>query len=61
MMFRFKSCQRCAGDLVLESDHYGTEWRCLQCSRRYEIAQQRSAPLPRINAQLALFAASGSD
>ena len=31
MWCRFKSCRKCAGDLVLEGD----EWRCWQCGQYY--------------------------
>ncbi len=31
MLCRFKSCEKCEGDLVLDYD----EWRCFQCGRIY--------------------------
>lgn len=54
-MFRLKGCQKCAGDLALDQDIYGEEWRCLQCGRRFVVASQPTAPRQRIGAQLALF------
>lgn len=31
MWFRFRSCRKCYGDLVLD----GEDWRCWQCGRYY--------------------------
>ncbi len=37
MLFWFKACPRCKGDLFLEKDEYGPEWTCLQCGYRRDI------------------------
>ena len=35
VMFRFKACQRCQGDLHVEQNELdGTEARCIQCGYR---------------------------
>ena len=31
MAWKFKSCKKCRGDLILED----AEWRCVQCGRYY--------------------------
>ncbi len=31
MLWRFKSCGKCGGDLIMEAD----EWRCIHCGRYY--------------------------
>jgi hypothetical protein len=31
MLWKFKSCGKCGGDLILETD----EWRCVHCGRYY--------------------------
>tara|TARA_B100000315_G_scaffold249044_2_gene279697 strand:- start:889 stop:1098 length:210 start_codon:yes stop_codon:yes gene_type:complete len=31
MLWSFKSCGKCGGDLVMEGD----EWRCIHCGRYY--------------------------
>jgi hypothetical protein len=31
MPWKFKSCGKCGGDLIMESD----EWRCVHCGRYY--------------------------
>jgi hypothetical protein len=31
MLWRFKSCGKCGGDLIAEDD----EWRCVHCGRYY--------------------------
>ena len=31
MAWKFKSCKKCRGDLMLED----AEWRCVQCGRYY--------------------------
>ena len=35
-LIRPKGCERCGGDLFLESDHYGVFWQCLACATIYE-------------------------
>ena len=35
MWFRFRSCRKCCGDLVLD----GEDWRCWQCGRYYYPTQ----------------------
>jgi len=32
MLWRFKSCTRCSGDLVMEEK----DWKCIQCGRYYD-------------------------
>jgi len=45
-MMWLKSCPRCRGDLVLDSDYYGNYVSCIQCgaaldNSRQTILQQR--------------------
>lgn len=32
MRYRLKECPRCHGDLAQHQEHWGEEFRCLQCS-----------------------------
>lgn len=41
MMWR-KSCPRCRGDLVLDSDYYGQYVSCIQCGNILNDRQHRS-------------------
>ena len=45
-MLRFKSCPRCKGDMISDSDRYGLYEQCLQCGylRDFEIALPRLEP-----------------
>ena len=45
MMWR-KSCPRCRGDLVLDSDHYGQYVSCIQCGNILSDRQHRSLLQP---------------
>ncbi|MDA0263374.1 MAG: hypothetical protein O3A93_11035 [Chloroflexi bacterium] len=36
-MMYFKACQKCAGDLTLEKDSYGSYLKCLQCGKYTEL------------------------
>ena len=35
-----KSCPRCRGDLVLDSDYYGNYVSCIQCGASLDKSQQ---------------------
>ena len=37
IMFYFKGCVKCKGDLFLEKDFYGSYLKCLQCGRLTEV------------------------
>ena len=37
MMFYLKACSKCAGDLTLENDSYGSFLKCLQCGKLTEV------------------------
>ena len=37
MLYRFKACGKCGGDLVLDAD----EWRCFQCGHVYYPVRAR--------------------
>ena len=43
-MILLKSCPRCRGDLLLEEDHYGRYYSCLQCG--LEVFPERLTLLP---------------
>lgn len=36
-MWKFKSCPRCEGDMLLNRDHYGWYEQCIQCSYLNEL------------------------
>jgi DNA-directed RNA polymerase subunit M/transcription elongation factor TFIIS len=38
-----KACPECKGDMYLDSDAYGTYWKCLQCGRLFELEARRTA------------------
>lgn len=50
-MFRFKSCPRCKGDVLVDLDHHGWYEECLQCGYQrdlkdiIEVQQQRTQEL----------------
>ena len=39
-MMWLKSCPRCRGDLVLDSDYYGRYVSCIQCGASLDKSQQ---------------------
>jgi hypothetical protein len=39
-MMWLKSCPRCRGDLVLDSDYYGNYVSCIQCGASLDRSQQ---------------------
>jgi len=39
-MMWLKSCPRCRGDLVLDSDYYGHYVSCIQCGASLDKSQQ---------------------
>jgi hypothetical protein len=39
-MMWLKSCPRCRGDLVLDSDYYGQYVSCIQCGASLDKSQQ---------------------
>ena len=41
-MFYFKGCDKCNGDLHLESDTYGAFLKCMQCGRITEADSQKT-------------------
>ena len=41
-MFWLKRCPQCGGDLMDESDVYGTFIGCLQCGHRLTAAEERA-------------------
>ena len=43
-MFWFKQCPRCSGDLVVESDHYGTFVSCMQCGMCKDVVSAQVDP-----------------
>ena len=45
-MLRLKSCPRCSGDSVLERDHFGWFWTCLQCGYVRDLSESEVAALP---------------
>lgn len=40
MMMWLKSCPRCRGDLMLDSDYYGHYVSCIQCGASLDKSQQ---------------------
>ena len=36
-MWKFKSCPRCNGDILLDRDHYGWYGQCLQCGYQHDL------------------------
>ena len=40
MMMWLKSCPRCRGDLILDSDYYGHFVSCVQCGASLDKSQQ---------------------
>jgi len=36
-MFRFKSCPRCKGDVLVDLDYYGWYEECLQCGYQRDL------------------------
>jgi len=36
-MMRLKSCPRCHGDVVIESDYHGWYEHCLQCGYEHDL------------------------
>lgn len=46
-MLWLKSCPRCRGDMVLESDFYGQYLSCIQCGNVLGERQARSVALGR--------------
>ena len=44
MWFRFRSCRKCCGDLVLD----GEDWRCWQCGRYYYPTPPVKDPPPEL-------------
>jgi hypothetical protein len=36
-MFRFKSCPRCKGDVLVDRDYYGWYEQCLQCGYQRDL------------------------
>ena len=42
MMYLFKSCRKCCGDLIQDGD----EWRCFQCGRVYYPNRSPVEPQP---------------
>ena len=54
-MIYFKSCSRCGGDMITDSDRHGRFVYCIQCARSVDLPDQHSAavwPASRIRAQL---------
>lgn len=52
-MFWLKQCPRCNGDLVAESDHFGSFVSCMQCglcrdvpSERIDLSEISLEPVP---------------
>ena len=43
-MFWFKQCPRCSGDLVAESDHFGSYVSCMQCGLCRDVTSERTDP-----------------
>jgi Restriction alleviation protein Lar len=41
-MMWLKACPRCRGDLVLDSDYYGSYVSCVQCGASLDKSQQSS-------------------
>jgi hypothetical protein len=39
-----KRCPRCRGNLLIDCDHDGWYYECLQCSRRIDIVLQLGVP-----------------
>lgn len=39
MMWKFKSCPRCQGDMFIAKDTDGWYEQCLQCSCRHELKE----------------------
>ncbi len=47
VMWKFKKCPRCGGDLFMDSDMDGWYEQCLQCSYRHDLeplAQIKGTP-----------------
>ena len=42
MMMWLKSCPRCRGDLILDSDYYGHYVSCIQCGASLDKTQQHA-------------------
>ncbi|HJN86951.1 MAG: hypothetical protein QF714_02980 [Dehalococcoidia bacterium] len=49
-MYYFKACNKCKGDLYLESDSYGSFLKCLQCGRITEV-ETRGPGLLKVDAR----------
>jgi hypothetical protein len=66
MMMWLKSCPRCHGDLLLDSDYYGPSVSCIQCGhtlqeplsgvRPSRLADKPAAPMPMAAIALSLSA-----
>ena len=39
-MIYFKGCAKCQADRVLDEDHYGSFYKCLQCGRQVDVEIQ---------------------
>ena len=50
VMYYFKACNKCEGDLYLESDSYGSFLKCLQCGRITEV-ETRGPGLLKVDAR----------
>ena len=35
----FKACSKCHGDLITESDSYGTYLKCMQCAKYFDLEE----------------------
>ncbi len=49
VMWKFKNCPRCGGDIFIDKDMYGWYEQCLQCSHRCDLkklAEFQEQPVP---------------
>ncbi len=44
VMWKFKGCPRCGGDLFIDKDMYGWFEQCLQCSYRCDLKKLDKFP-----------------
>lgn len=48
-MVYFKACQRCQGDMLLESDRYGRYLQCIQCGYETDPLRLQQARRATVN------------